>query len=92
MRIIYNKPVKKVRCWNIGDGNDIAYYVGAYSPAHAARLLTQLDDSLDARRLKTYGSECWGSAMEGITPEVGVWFKTPRWSGKIARATLKDLS
>lgn len=52
--------MKTIRCWNIGDGHDTAYYIGAYSRAHAARLLAQLDIDIDAQRLKVYGSERWG--------------------------------
>lgn len=83
---------KKIRCWNTGDGRNTSYYVGAYSRAHATRLLVRAGLDTTERHMKTHASECWGNAMNGVTPEVGVWFEKPRWSGKMMRVPLTDLS
>jgi hypothetical protein len=53
-------------------------YVGAYSQQQAVDLVS----SIGARNMtlscyRTYWRKgCWGAAMEGIEPEVGVWVTT----------------
>jgi len=51
-------------------------YVCAHSRAEAVRIINEAVgyDIVNDNELKVYWSEgCWGKAMEGITPELGVW-------------------
>lgn len=79
---------KPLKIWNgRGHGRDYDrghFYVCATSRLHAARLIATAsgyDGQTDSRaigqmdrELRDYYSEgCWGIAMEGITPDVGVW-------------------
>lgn len=65
-----------LRLWNgRGTGTEYAtFYVCARSGADAVRLLKRAGHStMTAHELKTYFAETWGNAMDGITPERGVW-------------------
>ncbi len=80
-----------MRVWNGRGfkSNGDSIYVAACSRREAARLLAmaanvqgnfqrEVDDrdiGIWDRELKTYFSECWGNAMDGITPEKGVWYQ-----------------
>jgi len=72
---------KKLRLFNgRGDygynGLDGHLYVCATSKAEAVRLLKQAGYStITMREFDEYWSKgAWGVYMEGITPEIGVWF------------------
>ena len=63
-------------------------YVCAYSRAHAVRLINEASgqNAVNDNELKVYWSEgCWGKAMDGITPEIGVWTTQEIWSEKPKR-------
>lgn len=80
--------MKTLKLWN-GRGFDCRHthlYVAAYSVADAVRVaneafrkLNGYEDRPDmsrvtAHEVRVYWSEgCWGNAMDGITPERGVW-------------------
>lgn len=78
--------MKTLRIWN-GRGHGKwtrggSFYIGAYSRRQAARLLCKAcghpeDDfwiGRYSREMKGYYAEgCWGNAMEGIAPELGLW-------------------
>jgi len=69
------KP-KPLKCWNGNwKGNGSHIYVCAYSRADAGRLLVEYGASSRGidKYIKDYFAECWGHAMDGITPERGVW-------------------
>jgi hypothetical protein len=57
-------------------GFDGRLYVAAYSKADAVRLLKEAGyATMTIGEFNTYWSKgCWGNAMEGVTPERGVWF------------------
>ena len=49
-------------------------YVCAHSKAEAVRLINEVHrHTLTTRDLDNYFSPCWGNAMDGIEPELGVW-------------------
>lgn len=53
-------------------------YVAANSRADAARMVASCFESVPTqveREMKTYWAPCWGSSMDGITPERGVWLQ-----------------
>jgi len=77
------KIYKKLRIWN-GRGWDRgqSLYVCAHSIAHAIRLCSEAAtkqrgfewEPVTPYEIKEYWSEgCWGRAMDGIEPEIGVW-------------------
>jgi hypothetical protein len=75
--------MKKLKIWN-GRGTDrhlngswikyLHFYVCAYSVSDAVKLMNELGVRMTAYEIKTYFSDgCWGNAMDGITPERGLW-------------------
>lgn len=76
------KKAKELKIWNgrgwgtRGTSSYVAHcYVAAYSRADAVRLINEVDRRamMTDREIKAYFAECWGSSMDGITPERGVW-------------------
>jgi len=81
---------KKLKIWNGGfDGRGDHFYIAAHSVQDAARLMAEANNKIhksniynfsflvnrNARIIREYFSEgCWGNAMDGITPERGVWY------------------
>ena len=75
-----------------------ALHVAAYSRREAATIIAESEKGFRKlnyevtnreigqwdRELQTYFSDCWGKAMDGITPEKGVWY-TDRWDSKPKR-------
>jgi hypothetical protein len=64
-----------------GGRNQQHVYVAAYSKADADRLLQQASGIPHSfmNEINVYFSKgCWGNAMDGITPERGVWV-TDNW-------------
>jgi hypothetical protein len=51
-------------------------WVAAYSKADAVRVLREAGyETMTLREFNIYWSKgCWGTPMDGITPERGVWF------------------
>ena len=81
--------MKKLKIWNGGDWDSKGghLYVAAYSQKDAADLASEAyrkvrgyTDRPDLKmigisEIRTYWSpNCWGNAMDGITPERGVWW------------------
>ena len=69
------KP-KPLKCWNGNyNGSGSHVYICANSRADAGRLLVEYGASSRGidKYIKDYYSECWGNAMQGITPERGLW-------------------
>ena len=69
---------RKLRIWN-GRGDyakfDGHFYVCAPTKKMAVELLKQAGHLfINMREFTTYYSECWGIHMEGVTPEIGVWY------------------
>ncbi len=59
-----------------GWGSGQHAYVAAYSQADARRVCEELGYQLTASELKVYWSHgCWGTRMDGITPERGLWLQ-----------------
>ena len=50
-------------------------YVCAYSRGDAVRAIAEATgyDIITANEIKIYWAECWGSTMDGIEKERGVW-------------------
>jgi hypothetical protein len=76
------EAVKQLKLWNgrvygvlpQSDWKGTHLYVAAYSAADARRLCLELGYAdPGANEVKKYWSPCWGNAMEGITPERGIW-------------------
>lgn len=80
--------MKQLKLWNGRDPECTGhFYVCAHSRAHASRIAseayriikglksrTDVGDIVTVNEIKDYWSEgCWGNAMNGITPEIGVW-------------------
>lgn len=71
------KP-RKLRTWN-GRGDyrrfDGRFYVCAPTKRLAVELLREAGHAcINAKEFGEYYSEAWGVGMEGIAPEIGVWF------------------
>jgi hypothetical protein len=67
---------KGLKIWNgRGHGEWDHFYVCARSGAEACRLLRAAVGygTYETELRKYYNANCWGSAMDGIEPEVGVW-------------------
>ena len=64
-------------------------YIAAYSAEDARRLCGELGlTTPSTSELRDYFGKCWGNAMDGITPERGVW-KVLGYHGKPERITLE---
>jgi hypothetical protein len=65
--------------WSMPDKYRVRAYVAAYSTADAVRLIEEYNGGWPraASELRTYWSKgTWGRAMDGITPERGIWITT----------------
>lgn len=65
--------------WSMPDKYRVRAYVAAYSTADAVRLIEEYNGGWPraASELRTYWSKgTWGRAMDGITPERGIWIAT----------------
>lgn len=62
-------------------------FVAAYSRADAVRLINEALGwrAVSDSELRDYWSECWGTPMEDITPERGLWIKGRNFSDPIER-------
>ncbi len=62
------------------------FYVGAYSERHAVELCIQAGEKgMSLSELRTYWSKgCWGDAMNGIEPQIGVW-SVEGWNKPVKR-------
>jgi len=86
-----NHEKKPVKVWN-GRGDyrelDGHLYVGARTKKEACSLVTRAGyfPKLSMNEFTTYWSPCWGNPMEGITPEVGVWFTSKAEERKSSKA------
>jgi hypothetical protein len=66
----------KLQLWNGGDSRGGSYYVCATTKKNLIELLHRAGYKLmTMRELNMYWSPTWGNAMNGITPEIGVWFQ-----------------
>lgn len=85
---------KKLRLWNgrpygvlpVNQCRDAHIFVAAYSVADARRVCVEAGMyDPGAHEVSNYWSaDCWGSAMEGVTPERGLWV-VRRYGGKPER-------
>jgi len=61
------------------DHTDPHLYIAAYSVSDAVRLITEFcgceGRGVKAEITNYFSPDCWGNAMEGITPERGLWIK-----------------
>lgn len=69
---------KKLKIWNGPDWKHTGHiYVAAYSKKQALELVCKAagwDGACTMHEINVYWSpNCWGTKMDGITPEVGVW-------------------
>ena len=69
---------RKLRIWN-GRGDyrkfDGRFYVCAPTKKLAVELLALAGHfSINMREFTTYYAEAWGTTMESVTPEIGVWY------------------
>ncbi len=71
--------MRKVKIWNgnhvmRGSRDYIQVYIGAHSRKHALELMDQAGFSyMGEHHFKNFFSPCWGTPMEGVEPEIGVW-------------------
>ena len=82
--------MKKVKIFNGRWRHNGHAYVGAYSQQHAIDLLNKVNDGngwrMTLSELQKYWSKgCWGNAMIGIEPEVGVWIQEDRFKSPVKR-------
>ena len=66
-------------------------YIAAYSVADAARVLDEVVGGRGSlTEIKVYWSHgCWGNAMDGITPERGLWVHDEKSNSKPSRYPTK---
>jgi hypothetical protein len=88
---------RALKIWN-GRGDhrqlDGHLYVCASTKKEVAELVTQAGyyPKMTMRELSTYWTKgCWGLAMEGITPEKGVWFVSKEDENAIPRVKPRRL-
>jgi len=57
-------------------------YIGAYTQKHAVELMQQAGHvRMTLSELNLYWSKgCWGKAMNGIEPQIGVWIQEKEFS------------
>lgn len=71
--------MKKIKIFNGSWGGTGHAYVGAYTQKQAVELLNKVPDGqgrMTLRELTIYWHKnCWGNAMNGIEPQVGVWIQ-----------------
>ena len=79
--------MKKIKIFNGRWGTIGHAYVGALSQKHAVELLNRIPGygSMTLSELQNYWSKgCWGNAMNGIDPQVGVWVQE-KWNDLVKR-------
>jgi hypothetical protein len=80
--------MKKIKIFN-GRWKDCRAhaYVGAYTQKHAIELLQQAGHtSMSQSEMSIYWSKgCWGTAMDGIKPQVGVWVREGHYGSPVKR-------
>jgi hypothetical protein len=73
--------MKKIKILNGRWQNCLGHaYVGCYSYKQAIELLKQAGyQFITMSEINVYWSKgCWGNAMNGIEPQIGVWFQSER--------------
>jgi hypothetical protein len=80
--------MKTIKKFNGNWGTNSHAYVGAYSQKHAVELLNKASDCrgyMTISQLQKYWSKnCWGNAMNGIEPQIGVWIQDA-WNGPVKK-------
>lgn len=88
---------RALKIWNgRGDYHELDghLYACATTKKEVVELITQAGyyPNMTMRELNTYWSAgCWGTPMEGITPEKGVWFIHRKDENKIPRVKPRRL-
>lgn len=64
----------------VGQNGNVHVFIAAHSMADAIRLVEAYTgyehSSSIASEIRVYfGKNCWGTSMDGITPERGIWIK-----------------
>lgn len=95
--ITTNQSMRKLKIFNGGDWDHQGghLFVAAHSLQDASNLISEayrkirgLQDRTDIRIMPVnflrvyWAKDCWGNAMDGITPERGVWWGEKQWTGQ----------